>query len=214
MAGLLQCPGHLHWPPGARGWHHHCLWGPRGRARTIICPPHSSPGKPFCALDCDSGVAGWVGRAERASGHGVLALRAARGGQRLLLSTLHEEEYELVSPSSVAVAELVAVFLEGLRERSVFAMALQDQKATGARARGGAAVQQGRCREDQETLRGSLGQSPPSPEPLSRRMGSLQLPGRAEGLWLGGGACWEGGQNLHLVIPHPPGKGTAISRYR
>ncbi|ELK26098.1 Myosin-VIIb [Myotis davidii] len=59
----------------------------------------------------------------------------ARGGQRLLLSTLHEEEYEFVSPSSVAIAELVAVFLEGLKERSVFAMALEDQKATGAWAR-------------------------------------------------------------------------------
>ncbi|XP_054579020.1 unconventional myosin-VIIb isoform X2 [Eptesicus fuscus] len=61
----------------------------------------------------------------------LVANREARGGQRLLLSTLHEEEYEFVSPSSVAIAELVAVFLEGLRERSVFAMALQDQKATG-----------------------------------------------------------------------------------
>lgn len=47
-----------------------------------------------------------------------------------MLSTLHEEEYEFVSPSSVAIAELVAMFLEGLKERSVFAMALQDQKAT------------------------------------------------------------------------------------
>ncbi|XP_015422968.1 PREDICTED: LOW QUALITY PROTEIN: unconventional myosin-VIIb [Myotis davidii] len=74
---------------------------------------------------------GWVGRAEEAFGHGVLTLREARGGQRLLLSTLHEEEYEFVSPSSVAIAELVAVFLEGLKERSVFAMALEDQKATG-----------------------------------------------------------------------------------
>lgn len=57
--------------------------------------------------------------------------REAKGGQRLLLSTLHEE-YEFVSPSCVAIAELVALFLEGLKERSVFAMALQDRKATGA----------------------------------------------------------------------------------
>lgn len=78
-----------------------------------------------------------MGRAEEAFGHGVLTLREARGGQRLLLSTLHEEEYEFVSPSSVAIAELVAVFLEGLKERSVFAMALEDQKATGAWARCG-----------------------------------------------------------------------------
>lgn len=49
-----------------------------------------------------------------------------------MLSTLHEEEYEFVSPSSVAITELVAMFLEGLKERSVFAMALQDRNATGA----------------------------------------------------------------------------------
>lgn len=61
-----------------------------------------------------------------------LPLREARGGQRLVLSTLHEEEYEFQSPSSVAIAELVALFLEGLKERSVFTMALQDRKATGA----------------------------------------------------------------------------------
>ncbi|XP_012931915.1 unconventional myosin-VIIb isoform X2 [Heterocephalus glaber] len=56
--------------------------------------------------------------------------RESRGGQRLLLSTLHAEEYEFTTPSSVAVAELVALFLEGLKERSVFAMALQDRKTT------------------------------------------------------------------------------------
>lgn len=61
----------------------------------------------------------------------LITNRAARGGQRLLLSTLHGEEYEFVSPSSVAIAELVAMFLEGLKERSIFAMALQDRKATG-----------------------------------------------------------------------------------
>lgn len=32
----------------------------------------------------------------------------------------------------MAIAELVALFLGGLKERSVFAMALQDRKATGA----------------------------------------------------------------------------------
>lgn len=58
-------------------------------------------------------------------------LREAQGGQRLVLVTLHEEEFKFRSPSSVAIAELVAMFLEGLKERSVFAMALQDRKATG-----------------------------------------------------------------------------------
>ncbi|XP_039109102.1 unconventional myosin-VIIb [Hyaena hyaena] len=60
----------------------------------------------------------------------LITNREAQGGQRLLLSTLHQEEYEFMSPSSVAVAELVAMFLEGLKERSVFTMALQDRKAT------------------------------------------------------------------------------------
>ncbi|XP_006913512.1 unconventional myosin-VIIb [Pteropus alecto] len=60
----------------------------------------------------------------------LITNREAQGGQRLVLSTLHEEEYEFVSPSSVAIAKLVATFLEGLKERSVFAMALQDRKAT------------------------------------------------------------------------------------
>ncbi|XP_008576577.1 PREDICTED: unconventional myosin-VIIb, partial [Galeopterus variegatus] len=60
---------------------------------------------------------------------GLATNREARGGHRLLLSLLHEE-YEFVSPSVVAIAELVALFLEGLKERSVFAMALEDKKAT------------------------------------------------------------------------------------
>ncbi|XP_008951853.3 unconventional myosin-VIIb isoform X1 [Pan paniscus] len=60
---------------------------------------------------------------------GLATNREAQGGQRLLLSTMHEE-YEFVSPSSVAIAELVALLLEGLKERSIFAMALQDRKAT------------------------------------------------------------------------------------
>lgn len=63
-------------------------------------------------------------------------LREARGRQRLLLTTLHDD-YEFVSPSCVAIAELVALFLEGLKERSVFTMALQDRKATGACRMGG-----------------------------------------------------------------------------
>ncbi|XP_017403914.1 unconventional myosin-VIIb isoform X2 [Cebus imitator] len=60
---------------------------------------------------------------------GLATNREAQGGQKLLLSTMHEE-YEFVSPNSVAITELVALFLEGLKERSLFAMALQDRKAT------------------------------------------------------------------------------------
>ncbi|XP_045154259.1 unconventional myosin-VIIb [Echinops telfairi] len=61
---------------------------------------------------------------------GLVTNRAARGQQSLRLSTLHEEEYEFATPSCVAIAEMVAMFLEGLKERSTFAMALQDRKAT------------------------------------------------------------------------------------
>ncbi|XP_042638986.1 unconventional myosin-VIIb [Orycteropus afer afer] len=61
---------------------------------------------------------------------GLVTSRAAKSRQSLTLSTLHEEEYEFATPSSVAIAELVAMFLEGLKERSVFAMALQDRNAT------------------------------------------------------------------------------------
>ncbi|XP_075385260.1 unconventional myosin-VIIb [Tenrec ecaudatus] len=61
---------------------------------------------------------------------GLVTNRAARGQQNLKLSTLHEEEYEFATPSCVAIAEMVAMFLEGLKERSMFAMALQDRKAT------------------------------------------------------------------------------------
>ncbi|XP_055966328.1 unconventional myosin-VIIb isoform X1 [Sorex fumeus] len=58
---------------------------------------------------------------------GMIANKEARGGQRLLMSTLHEEEYEFLAPACVAIAELMALFLEGLKERSVFTMALQDR---------------------------------------------------------------------------------------
>lgn len=79
---------------------------------------------------------GCLGAVTRASQEGsgshctLCALRDAPGGKKLLLSTLHEE-YEFFSPSSVAIAEMVALFLGGLKERSVFAMALQDRRATG-----------------------------------------------------------------------------------
>lgn len=49
-----------------------------------------------------------------------------------------------MSPSSVAIAELVAMFLEGLKERSVFAMALQDRKTTGAQPGGEQGLVRGR----------------------------------------------------------------------
>lgn len=53
-----------------------------------------------------------------------------------MMSTLHEEEYDFVAPGCVAIAELVALFLEGLKERSVFTMALQDRSASGAQQGG------------------------------------------------------------------------------
>nr|XP_020822854.1 unconventional myosin-VIIb isoform X1 [Phascolarctos cinereus] len=50
--------------------------------------------------------------------------------QNFTLSTLYAEEYVFTSSESVAIAELVAMFLEGLKKRSIFAMALTDKKST------------------------------------------------------------------------------------
>lgn len=90
------------------------------------------------ARGASEAAGGWNGKGGRGqkSCRTLCPLREAQGGQRLLLSTLHQEEYEFMSPSSVAIAELVALFLDGLKERSVFAMALQDRKATGAQPGG------------------------------------------------------------------------------
>ncbi|XP_044525079.1 unconventional myosin-VIIb [Gracilinanus agilis] len=50
--------------------------------------------------------------------------------QNFILSTLKAEEYVFTSNESVAIAELVAMFLEGLKKRSIYAMAMRDKKST------------------------------------------------------------------------------------
>ncbi|XP_056649680.1 unconventional myosin-VIIb isoform X2 [Monodelphis domestica] len=50
--------------------------------------------------------------------------------QNFILSTLKAEEYVFISSESVAIAELVAMFLEGLKKRSIYAMAMRDKKST------------------------------------------------------------------------------------
>ncbi|XP_074157821.1 unconventional myosin-VIIb [Sminthopsis crassicaudata] len=50
--------------------------------------------------------------------------------QNFTLSTLKTEEYVFISSESVAIAELVAMFLGGLKKRSLYAMAIRDKKST------------------------------------------------------------------------------------
>ncbi|XP_074071029.1 unconventional myosin-VIIb [Macrotis lagotis] len=50
--------------------------------------------------------------------------------QNFTLYTLKTEEYVFVSGESVIIAELVGMFLEGLKKRSVYAMAIRDTKST------------------------------------------------------------------------------------
>ncbi|XP_028930002.1 unconventional myosin-VIIb [Ornithorhynchus anatinus] len=62
---------------------------------------------------------------------GILTNRAAKTyGQSFTLHTLQGEEYVLTSVHSVVIAELVAKFLEGLKMRSNYAMAVKDRKQT------------------------------------------------------------------------------------
>ncbi|XP_044291458.1 unconventional myosin-VIIb [Varanus komodoensis] len=49
-------------------------------------------------------------------------------GQSCTLTTLRAEEFVLTSVNSVAIAELVVMFLEGLKERSQYAVAMQENK--------------------------------------------------------------------------------------
>ncbi|NWU97400.1 MYO7A protein, partial [Upupa epops] len=50
-------------------------------------------------------------------------------GQSCTLITLRAEEFVLTSVNSVVIAELVVTFLEGLKERSRFAVAMQEKKS-------------------------------------------------------------------------------------
>lgn len=52
-------------------------------------------------------------------------------GQSCTLITLRAEEFVLTSVNSVVIAELVVTFLEGLKKRSQFAVAMQEKKSQG-----------------------------------------------------------------------------------
>uniref|UniRef100_A0A8C4V796 Myosin VIIB n=1 Tax=Falco tinnunculus TaxID=100819 RepID=A0A8C4V796_FALTI len=61
---------------------------------------------------------------------GIHTNRAVKSfGQSCTLITLHAEEYVLTSVNSVVIAELVVMFLEGLKKRSRFAVAMQEKKS-------------------------------------------------------------------------------------
>lgn len=52
-------------------------------------------------------------------------------GQSCTLITLRAEEFVLTSVNSVVIAELVVMFLEGLKKRSQFAVAMHEKKSQG-----------------------------------------------------------------------------------
>uniref|UniRef100_A0A8C5SSM1 Myosin VIIB n=1 Tax=Laticauda laticaudata TaxID=8630 RepID=A0A8C5SSM1_LATLA len=65
----------------------------------------------------------------------IIGIHTNRGvktfGQSCTLSTLRGEEFVLTSVNSVAIAELMVMFLEGLKKRSLYAVAIQDKKLQG-----------------------------------------------------------------------------------
>lgn len=52
-------------------------------------------------------------------------------GQSLTLATVKGEEYTFTSPNAEDIRDLVVTFLEGLKKRSRYVIALQDYKAPG-----------------------------------------------------------------------------------
>uniref|UniRef100_A0A8C3DMD3 Myosin VIIB n=1 Tax=Corvus moneduloides TaxID=1196302 RepID=A0A8C3DMD3_CORMO len=61
---------------------------------------------------------------------GIHTNRAVKSfGQSCTLITLRAEEFVLTSVNSVVIAELVVMFLEGLKKRSRFAVAMQEKKS-------------------------------------------------------------------------------------
>lgn len=52
-------------------------------------------------------------------------------GQSCTLTTLRSEEFVLTSVNSVVIAELVVMFLEGLKKRSQYAIAMQESRQQG-----------------------------------------------------------------------------------
>lgn len=52
-------------------------------------------------------------------------------GQSCTLITLRAEEFVLTSVNSIVIAELVVMFLEGLKKRSRFAVAMNEKRPQG-----------------------------------------------------------------------------------
>lgn len=52
-------------------------------------------------------------------------------GQSFTLATVKGEEYTFTSPNAEDIRDLVVTFLEGLKKRSRYVIALQDYKAPG-----------------------------------------------------------------------------------
>lgn len=62
----------------------------------------------------------------------LLIHRAVKSfGQSCTLITLRAEEFVLTSVNSIVIAELVVMFLEGLKKRSRFAVAMHEKKFQG-----------------------------------------------------------------------------------
>ncbi len=68
------------------------------------------------------------------SGVTVLLPRTSRGqGQSFTLSTVRNEEYTFTSVNGEDIRDLVTGFLEGLRKRSKFVVAMMDYRSPGRR---------------------------------------------------------------------------------
>lgn len=64
--------------------------------------------------------------------HVLLSIRTSRGqGQSFSLNTVRNEEYTFTSVNGEDIRELVNDFLEGLRKRSKFVIAMMDYQSPG-----------------------------------------------------------------------------------
>jgi len=62
--------------------------------------------------------------------HDFIVLRTGKmHGQSFTLATVKGDEYTFTSPNAEDIRELVVTFLEGLKKRSKYVIALQDYKA-------------------------------------------------------------------------------------
>ena len=76
--------------------------------------------------DCHSCGGKMFKHCEKCQGLGTMVCRKCDGGG---LATVKGDEYTFTSPNAEDIRELVVTFLEGLKKRSKFVIALQDYKA-------------------------------------------------------------------------------------